>query len=148
MARYATTVRTPLRPGEAFDYMADVSHFEEWDPGVLDSTPVAGTAPAIGAAYDVTVKVGPGTSTLRYTIVDFEPPLRLVVRAQNALLRSVDEVRVEPSPDGARVTYHADLTLRGPLRLLDPLLGLAFKGVGDRAAAGLRVALREPRPAR
>lgn len=148
MARYVTTVRTPFAPQDAFDYMADASHFEEWDPGVVDSTPVAGAAPALGATYDVTVKVGPGTSTLRYTIVDFEPPRRVVMRAENAVLRSVDEVRVEPSPDGARVTYDADLTLRGLLKVLDPLLGRAFKGVGDRAAAGLRVALREPRPAR
>jgi hypothetical protein len=39
------------------------------------------------------------------------------------------------------VTYQAELTLKGPLRALDPLLGLAFKRVGDRAATGLRGAL-------
>lgn len=147
MARYVTTVRTALAAEEAFDYMADVSHFEEWDPGVVDSKLAEGRGPELGSAYDVTVRVGRGHSTLRYRIVDFEPPRRFVVIAENAVLRSVDEVRVEPAPDGASVTYDADLTLRGPLRVLDPLLARAFKGVGDRAAAGLRTTLHEQRSA-
>jgi len=40
------------------------------------------------------------------------------------------------------VTYDAILTLRGPLGLFDPLLRLAFGRIGDRAAAGMRKALR------
>jgi hypothetical protein len=35
------------------------------------------------------------------------------------------------------VTYDARLTLNGPLALLDPLLGAAFRRIGDRATAGL-----------
>jgi hypothetical protein len=33
MARYITSVATPLSAAEAFTYMADVTHFVEWDPG-------------------------------------------------------------------------------------------------------------------
>lgn len=36
------------------------------------------------------------------------------------------------------VTCDAKLTLNGPLALFDPLLGLAFRTIGDRAAVGLR----------
>ena len=40
------------------------------------------------------------------------------------------------------MTYDADLRLKGPLgRLMDPLLGLAFRRIGDRAAVGLGNAL-------
>jgi len=39
------------------------------------------------------------------------------------------------------VTYDAELTLNGLLGLADPLLGLSFKRIGDRAAAGLIRAL-------
>ena len=35
------------------------------------------------------------------------------------------------------VTYDATLELRGPLALLDPLLGIVFDRIGDKAAAGL-----------
>ena len=33
MAHYVTSVVTPLSVSEAFSYMADVTHFAEWDPG-------------------------------------------------------------------------------------------------------------------
>jgi hypothetical protein len=47
---------------------------------------------------------------------------------------------------GTRVTYDADLALRGILRIADPLLGLAFNRVGDRALAGLRRTLAPEQP--
>ena len=42
---------------------------------------------------------------------------------------------------GSTVTYDAELTLNGLLGLADPLLGLSFKMIGDRAAQGLVRAL-------
>ena len=54
-----------------------------------------------------------------------------------------DQITVRPEGAGASVTYDADLQLRGALRVLDPLLGLAFKRLGDRARDGLRRELGE-----
>ena len=34
MARYLTTVPTPLSAVDAFAWMADITHFAQWDPGV------------------------------------------------------------------------------------------------------------------
>ncbi|MGA2926547.1 MAG: hypothetical protein ABSG43_11220, partial [Solirubrobacteraceae bacterium] len=42
--------------------------------------------------------------------------------------------------------YDADLALKGLLRITDPLLGLAFNRVGDRALAGLRRTLAPSQP--
>ena len=39
------------------------------------------------------------------------------------------------------VTYDAELTLNGLLRIFDPVLGLGFKRIGDKAATGLIRAL-------
>lgn len=141
MARYVTTVATPLTPEEAFAYMADVTHFAEWDPGVKRVVRVTGDGPGVGAAYDLTVTAG-GTTVMRYEVKAYEPPRRLLLLARTTFLTSEDEVRVEPSASGARVTYDARLTLNGPLGLFDPLLGLALRRIGDRAAAGLRRVLQ------
>lgn len=46
--------------------------------------------------------------------------------------------------DGATVSYEATVRLRGPLRLLDGLLGPGFRAVGERAAAALAQALSTP----
>jgi Polyketide cyclase / dehydrase and lipid transport len=136
MARYVTSVATPRSAEEAFSYMADVTHFVEWDPGVKEVRRVTGDVVGVGAMYDLTVKAG-GTTVMRYEVKEYEPPRRILLVARTSLLTSVDEVRVQASGTGSIVTYDAELTLNGPLRLFDPLLRLAFGRIGDRAAAGL-----------
>ena len=66
----------------------------------------------------------------------------MVLEADERALRSTDEIRLAAVDGRTEVTYDADLRLKGPLgRFLDPLLTLAFRRVGDRAAVGLRRAL-------
>jgi hypothetical protein len=143
MARYITSVATSLSQAEAFAYMSDVTRFVEWDPGVKRAVRVVGDATGVGTAYDLTVQAG-GTTVMRYEVVEYEPPQRILLVARTLFVTSLDEVRVAPSGSGAIVTYDAKLTLNGPLGLLDPLLRLAFRPIGDRAAAGLRRELARP----
>jgi hypothetical protein len=142
MARYVTTIETPWSAADAFAFVADVRNFADWDPGVRRAALVRGDGPGPGAAYDLDVRAGPGTTTLRYEVVEWDPPGRLVLRAETRTLRSTDEIRVVATATGAEVTYDADLTLRGAARVANPLLGVAFRRIGDRAARGLRAALR------
>ena len=59
--------------------------------------------------------------------------------AETGTLLSVDVITFEPTDDGGcRVTYDADLSLKGAFRFGDPLLGVVFGRIGDRAAGGLR----------
>lgn len=141
MARYVVHVRTPLDQTTAFDYMADLTNFERWDPGVLGVDQVDGTTPVLGAEYDVTVQAVPTSMVLRYRVVTFEPHHLVVARAASRFLTSLDRITVDTDDEGTTVTYDAELTLSGPLGLADPLLGIAFQRIGDRAAAGLIEAL-------
>jgi len=139
MAEYVVSVRTPLAPGVAFAYMADLSNFARWDPWVTRAEQAVGARPGPDAAFEVTVK---GLSRpLRYVTNEYEPPTRVVVQARSRLLTSLDAITVEPDGPGALVTYDARLTLNGPLRRFDALLARAFHRVADRAATGLVDAL-------
>lgn len=139
MAHYRTTVDTPWSPQRAFGYLSDLEHFAEWDPGVKRSVQVAGDGVAEGAAFDVTVGGVGRDMTLRYEIVELDAPDRVEVRAETGTLLSVDVMTFDPTGDGGcRVTYDADLSLKGVLRFANPLLGVVFGRIGDRAAAGLR----------
>lgn len=142
MAHYITSIETPLSPDDAFAYMADITHFAEWDPGVTHAERVTGDGFGVGAAYDLTIRAG-RTTVMRYEVTECESPRRILLVSRTSLLTSVDEIRVEPLGSGCVVTYDARLTLNGPLALLDPVLRLAFRRIGDRAAAGLRRVLRK-----
>lgn len=144
MPHYRTSVETPWTPERAFDYLSDLTHFAEWDPGVKRSVQVDGDGIAVGSAFDVTVGGIGRDLVLRYEILDLDRPHRLEIRAQTATLVSLDVMTFEATDDGGcRVTYDADLALRGVLGLANPLLGIAFGRIGDRAAAGLRRVLEE-----
>ena len=147
MAHYLTSASTPLSAADAFAYMADVTHFVEWDPGVKRVRRVSGDGAGVGTAYELTVQAG-GTMVMRYEVEAYEAPRRILLVARTLLLTSVDEIRVEATGSGSVVTYDAKLTLNGPLSLFDPLLRLAFRRIGDRAAAGLKRVLSEKAAAR
>jgi carbon monoxide dehydrogenase subunit G len=139
MARYVVRIRTPLAPPVAFAFMADLTNFSHWDPGVTRAEQVSGVRPGPDAAYDVSVK---GVrKPLRYVTNEYAPPTRVVVQARSRMLTSVDTITVAPAGDGSVVTYDADLTLNGPLAIADRLVDGAFARIAGRAADGLLQAL-------
>lgn len=137
MARYSTTVRSPWPAEKAFAYTADLSNFVQWDPGVSSSTLVPGTGPGVGTQYDVKVAL----TQLRYEILEHDAPRRTVAEAKSTVLGSYDVITVTETATGCDVYYDATLELNGPLRLADPLLGLMFNRIGDKAAGGMVKAL-------
>jgi hypothetical protein len=151
MARYVVHVRTPKPPAEAFAFMADLTNFADWDPGVARARQVVGDGPGVGAAFDLAVRLPVGTTTLTYETTAYDDDgWTTTVVASNLLLTSEDTITVEADGDGSIVTYDAELRLNSVLGLADPVLGLTFDRIGDRAAAGLVEALsgeRVPEPA-
>lgn len=137
MARYVVHVSSPKSVGEAFAYMADLRNFAEWDPGVERVDQVDGDGAGPNASFDVRIKSIGRSITLRYKTTEYESPSKVVALAKSKLLTSLDTITVRADGAGSIVTYDADLTFNGILGLTDPLLGLSFKVIGDRAAAGL-----------
>jgi len=139
MARYVATVTTPRSPEEAFDYLADFSTVEEWDPGVRRARAISEERRAKGAQFEVVARFLGRDVPLTYETVEIERPRRVMLRAENENLVSLDTISFRPLPQGGgtEVTYDADLSLKGPRRLAEPLMRLLFGRVGDRAKAGL-----------
>ena len=141
MARYTTTIRTDRSPADAFAFMADLRNFENWDPGVQKATQVVGDGGGPKAEFDVVVNAPGKGLTLRYVTTEYDEPNRVVVRAESKMLTSLDRIDVVADGAGSRVTYDAELTLNGPLGLLNIALKPIFDRIGGRADQGLQVAL-------
>lgn len=138
MAKYTVSVESSKSVEEAFAYMADLRNFANWDPGVLTVTQVAGDGAGLESSFDVAVKSVGGGTVLRYETVEYDEPGNLLVEARNSKFTSIDRITVVAKDEGSIVTYAAELLLNGCLSPLNPLLGLVFNRIGDRAAAGLR----------
>lgn len=59
-------------------------------------------------------------------------------------MKALDDIRFELTERGTRIRYTAELRLRGPLRLGEPLLRSRFEETGRRAMQGIRAALERP----
>lgn len=145
MARYIGTVDAPHSAEEVWNYLADLRSIREWDPSV-DSVELTGGEPrAEGASYELEVRFRGRSITLPYRIVEVDPPHRVVFAAQTEEVSVRDEARIDAVGEGAsRVTWEADLRLRGIRRLFDlPLRGF-FDRLGEDARKGLGERLRKP----
>ena len=144
MARYRASIETQWTPEEAFAYRSDVSTSAEWDPGVVEAERVGGGEVGEGAEFRLVAKFLGRTTPLTYRVVEYAPPAAVTFVGENASVVSHDRITFEATAAGTRVTYEAELRLKGLLRVADPLLALAFNGVGDRALAGLSEVLARP----
>lgn len=134
MAKYRMRVRTDQPADEAFDFMADLRNFPDWDPGTSSAEQVQGDGPGTGASYVLDAS----NQKFTYTVKTYDRVGRKVVaEAPKSWVTSQDTITVAPEGNGSVVTYEAILTLAGPLKLGDPILQLLFNRIGGKAADGL-----------
>lgn len=137
MPRYVVSVQSSKSPAEAFAAMADMRTFTDWDPGITKVVQTVGSGPGPQAVFDVTVGAG-RPFTLRYETREFVADSTVLFVGKSALFTSIDRITVVPAGSGSTVTYDAQLRFNGLLVPFNLGLGLVFKRIGDRAAAGLR----------
>jgi uncharacterized protein YndB with AHSA1/START domain len=142
MARYVGTVESPRPVEDVFTYMADFSNASEWDPSSTESKALNGAGPRRGARYAVTSEFMGREVPLTYEIVEIDPPRRVVLAAETDSVTSRDVMTFRSLPDGGtELTYDADLRLKGARKLFDPVFGIAFRRLCERARARMREVL-------
>jgi Polyketide cyclase / dehydrase and lipid transport len=152
MATYEATIPSARPADETFGYVATFSNAAHWDPGVRSGQALDAGQIRVGSRYRLVVSFLGRGLPLTYHVTSYSAENReVVLDAASGLLRARDRITVRPfrpadGPAGSRslVSYRADVTMRGPLRLLEPLLSRGFAAVGDRAAAGLARILATP----
>ncbi|HEX6932287.1 MAG TPA: SRPBCC family protein [Streptosporangiaceae bacterium] len=152
MATYEATIPSTWPADETFGYLATFSNAAHWDPGVRSGAALDAGEVRTGSRFRLVVSFLGRGLPLTYQVVSYSAEGRYVLLdAASLLLRARDLISVRPvppadGPAGSRsvVGYRADVTMRGPLRLLEPLLSRGFAAVGDHAVAGLARVLATP----
>lgn len=145
MAHYNASLDTQRPPERMFAYLSDFSTTAEWDPGVIEAERLGEEPVREGTEFRLLASFLGRKTPLTYRIVEYHPPSAVTFRGESPTVVSLDRITFEPSNGGTRITYDADLALKGALKLADPLLRVAFKRVGARALAGLRSTLEKGR---
>ena len=141
MARYKAEIHTARGPDSAFDYLSRFDSVAEWDPGIASAKMLTPEPVGLGSRFELVARFVGRKVPLEYEIVEFEPGRRVVLRAENGSIRSTDTISFHAEGSGTRVVYDALLESKWAGRVVDPVLGLVFGRIADRAATGLRRAL-------
>ena len=141
MARFVTEIESRLTPGQAFAYMADFSNAREWDPSVSRAERVEAGPIGAAASFGLVARFAGRDVELRYEIVEYDAPRKVVLEVRRPGFVSRDTIAVAPADRGSVVLYDARLEFSGIRRLFDPVMQRLFDRVGADAEQGMRKAL-------
>jgi polyketide cyclase/dehydrase/lipid transport protein len=141
MSHYAARVPVSVTRSAAFAYLSRFDRAAEWDPGVEAAEMLTPEPVGVGSRFRLVARFLGRRIPLDYEIVEYERDERVVLRAENRSVRSVDTITFDVDDHGSVVVYDARLDPKGIGRLAEPLLSIIFHRIGDRAAHGLRTHL-------
>ncbi|WP_193614614.1 SRPBCC family protein [Nocardioides lijunqiniae] len=124
------TFTVPRPVEEVFDYLADFTHTEAWDPGTVSTTRTGGDG-GVGTTYANTSRFVGRTVELTYETLTHDRPHRLVFRGRNASATATDTLTFATAGEGTTMHYRADFDFGRLGNLLFPLF---VRGKIDRLA--------------
>ena len=133
---------TVSRPVEAvFDYLADFSNTNEWDPGTVETRRTSGDG-GVGTTYANTSEFMGRTSELTYETTELERPHRLQFRGHNDKVKTADTMTLRQAGDETQVHYRADFDFGRLVNLVAPLVVRPkLEKLADETVAQLQRAL-------
>lgn len=120
LVKVTETIARP--PGEVFRMVSDVRNEPQWHTDVLEARLFDNGEVAQGSVFDVRIKPAMGVSGGTVTIVELDPPRRVVMRGHMGKLEPTMTHVVEPAPGGSRFTRLIELSLPFPMAVLTPLV--------------------------
>jgi uncharacterized protein YndB with AHSA1/START domain len=141
MMRIDRTVETSAPTAQVFDFLADFTNTEHWDPGTVRTDRVSGDG-GVGTTYANTSRFLGRTTELTYVVKAYEPGTRIVLRGENKTVVAHDTMTfVSTATGGTSVRYVAEFDLKGMTKIVAPLLAPAFTRLGDTASEQMRETL-------
>ena len=114
---------TVPRPVEVvFDYLADFTHTNDWDPGTVETRRTSGDG-GVGTTYANTSEFMGRKVELTYETITFERPGRLQFRGTNKQATATDTMTFTKAADGTatEIHYRADFEFGRLVNLVAPL---------------------------
>ncbi len=141
MARFTASIRSVRSAEDTLTYMADFTNATSWDPGVVGARALDAEPVHEGSRFALDFRFGASIVPLEYTVTALQEGRSVTLRAVRPSFTVEDVINVEPDKNGSRVRYQATMTLRGPMRLLAPVLGWVFRRGASKAARSLAAVL-------
>jgi len=118
-----TVTETIARPpDEVFRVVSDVRNEPQWHTDVLEAQLTNNGDVAQGSVFDIKIKPSMGVSGGTVTIVELDPPHRVVMHGHMGRMEPTVTHVVEPHTAGSRFTRQIDISLPFPMTVMTPLV--------------------------
>ena len=117
MTTVSRTFDVHPQPAVVIDYLKDFGNAEQWDPGTESCTRQDSGPVQVGSSWHNVSKIAGVTTELTYTLQELTD----------------DTITVVPSPagTGSRITYDAEIRLKGAAKVADPVMKIVFEKIGS-----------------
>lgn len=133
------TVDRPL--DLVWGFLTDFTTTEQWDPPTVTTERVSGDG-GPGTVYrNVSSMLGKEVE-VEYTVVELEPRSLFRLSGSAHGMDLLDTMRFEETADGVAITYTAEFRPHGVAKLVEPLMPLGLKKLGDDAARSMQETLQ------
>ncbi len=105
MIEIVETVEGRLSAAEAFDFLLNFDNIQAWDPTVLIARALTPGPVGLGSRFRLCMQFGLRPVVMDYTLVDMQPPGRLVLEGRGASFRARDHISIQAQGRGFRLVY-------------------------------------------
>ena len=123
------TVSTPLE--RVWTFLTDFTTTEQWDPPTQSTTLVSG-AGGVGSVYKNISRILGHDTEIEYTVVELESMSVFRLEGNTSSMTMLDTMSFEKGAGGTTVIYTAEFNPEGAAKLIEPLMPLGLKKIGDR----------------
>lgn len=150
MARYETVLTIPQSLEKTFAFVSDFRNAAAWDPRTYSVDKTTDGPIGIGTRFMLTGGVLKKVwverfriprrlagMPLPYDVTEFEPPHSFVLAGESRIMRWRDHLEFSPDGESTELRYEAELVLKGPLAIGEPILRMLFRRIGGDATRHL-----------
>lgn len=131
------SVETNLSAEKAFAFMSEFENTSEWDPNTAVMDKLTPGPVAVGHRYHAESEFRGKRQSLEYEVIELTAN-HIKLRGENKTVTAFDSIDVSPNGAGTVVKYTAEFSIKGPARIIQPLLKPAFMSLRDPALNGIR----------
>ena len=135
------SVETSLSAEKAFAFLSQFENTSKWDPNTPVMDKLTPGPVAVGHRYHAESEFRGKRQSLEYEVIELAAN-HIKLRGENKSVTAFDSIDVSPNGTGSVVKYTAEFSIKGPARIIQPLLKPAFMSLRDPAMKGLRETLK------
>ncbi len=120
-------------PEDVFAYFADFRNYSAWQNSTEEMVQTSEGPLGVGSTFRVTAKFLPMMKP-RFSgrVIEYDPPNKMAMETSGgAPFSATGSYSFEPIEGGTRMTFNGTLTMKGLLKLTEPLMRTSLRKQGE-----------------